>query len=259
VHRLRGEVLLKLDRFSEAVDAFTMFLKVGEPVADVYRARSAALAKLGRSGEAMNDLTRSLELEPEAANMLTRRGWAYLLRAESLAEKDFAEAVKQNPENADSCFGLAYARVLQGDIEGAQQAVRDGAKWAEIQFEEQGSTMTTWGLFYNASTVFAQAIPHVQKTAQLSTEEKRSKSIRMWQTRSNSCSEPKMWQVLNSLQSCRGQSIPTRRWIQFGVGRNSNNSSQRRHPNDQALSWLRSTEVPALYGRDPRVSACFRI
>lgn len=158
-HRLRGEVLLKLNRESDAVAAFSKYLELSKPVGDVYRARGLANAKLGQYRAAINDYTRSLELEP-SPHMLTRRGWGYLTMAQQLALQDFDEAIKLNPENGDSFNGRGYARVLLGDyaaaVNDAEQAVKLGPKAFEI--------------YYNASTIFAQAVTASGKDPKLAEE-----------------------------------------------------------------------------------------
>lgn len=158
-HRLRAEVLLQLKRDAEAVLAYSRYLKLADPVGDVYRARGLAQAKLGKYREAMNDYTRSLELEP-SPNMLTRRGWAYLLQANRLALLDFDEAIRLNPENGDSYNGRGYARVLLGEhaaaVQDAEEAVRRGPDSFEIP--------------YNAATIFAQGVAAAGRDSTLKPE-----------------------------------------------------------------------------------------
>ena len=159
VNRLRGEVLLALKRDEQAIGAFSRYLELSKPVGDVYRARGLANAKLGNYRAAINDYTRSLELEA-SPNMLTRRGWAYLLNARQLALEDFDEAIRLNPENGDSYNGRGYARVLLGKyaaaVADADQAVKVGPQVFEV--------------YYNASTIYAQAVAESAKDAGVSAE-----------------------------------------------------------------------------------------
>lgn len=157
-YRLKAEVLLALNRDDEAVESFTKFLEFGKPVGDVYRARSLALSKLGRFREAMNDYTRALELEP-SANMLVRRGWAYLLEANKLALADFDAAVSENPESADAWNGRGYARVMLGDYANAVSDADEAVKRANRQVEVEGPS--AWPHVYNAATIYAQAVSKV--------------------------------------------------------------------------------------------------
>ena len=161
VHRLRAEVLLKLQRPEEAVAAFSNYIKRSKPVGDVYRARGLAHATLGQYRNAINDYTRALELEP-SSNMLTRRGWAYLIDAQRLALQDFDEAIQLNPEDGDSYNGRGYARVMLGDyaagVKDAEEAVRRGPK--------------VFPVYYNAVTIYSRAVEQVQKDKQLSNEQR---------------------------------------------------------------------------------------
>ncbi len=157
-YRLKAEVLLALNRDEEAVAAFTKCLEFGPPVGDVYRARSLAYSKLGRFREAMNDYTRALELEP-SANMLVRRGWAYLLEANQLALADFDAAVSKNPDNADAWNGRGYSRVMLGDYARAIADADEAVKRAAKQVEVEGPS--AWPHIYNAATIYAQAVGKV--------------------------------------------------------------------------------------------------
>ncbi|NOX57061.1 MAG: tetratricopeptide repeat protein [Planctomycetes bacterium] len=164
LHRLRGEVLLKLHRTGEAVDAFTEYLKRGEPVGDVYRARALARAQLGDYRKAMEDYTRALELEP-SAHMLTRRGWAYLLRANELALADFDQAIQLNPDNPDSYTGRGYAKIMLGDYDGAIADAKQSLQRAQPLLAEQGAR--AWPIVYNNATIFAQAVKQVREDVRL--------------------------------------------------------------------------------------------
>ena len=62
----------------------------------------------------MQDYARSLELDPNSANIRTRMGWMFLLNAYQLAEQDFDAAIQENPDNGDSWNGRGFARVKQG-------------------------------------------------------------------------------------------------------------------------------------------------
>ena len=160
-HRLLGEALLANKQPGEADAAFSKAVELSEPVGDLYRARGLTRASQGRYREAMNDYTRSLELE-SSPNILTRRGWAYLLQAKSLALADFDEAIRLNPENGDSYNGRGFARVLLGQVEpavaDAEEAVRRGPKAFEM--------------YFNAAAILAQAVGVVENDGKLEAEAK---------------------------------------------------------------------------------------
>jgi len=162
LHRRRAEVLVKMRRPREAFAAFSRYLEHGDPLGDVYRGRALAAAQLGEYRNAMNDYTRSLELEP-SPNMLVRRGWAYLTQANRLALADFEDAVRLNPQSADSYTGRGYARVLNGQIEAGVSDARTSLKWARLQSQQIGPR--SWPLLFNAATIFGQAIAHIERTS----------------------------------------------------------------------------------------------
>lgn len=160
-HRLHAEMLLAANRDEEAIVAFDRYLELGgKPVADVFRARSLAKQKLGKFRESLADVARALELEPQASNMLVRRGWAFLLEANRLALADFDEAVKANPENPDAWNGRGYSKVMMGSYAAAVADAEEGLKRAAVQFRKQGAS--AWPHLYNPATIYAQAVKHVQ-------------------------------------------------------------------------------------------------
>jgi serine/threonine protein kinase/Tfp pilus assembly protein PilF len=161
-HRLLGEALLANKQPGEADAAFSRAVELSEPVGDLYRARGLTRASQGRYRDAMNDYTRSLELE-SSPNILTRRGWAYLLQAKSLALADFDEAIRLNPENGDSYNGRGFARVLMGQVDSAvadaEQAVQRGPKAFEIYFNAAAILAQAVGVVGNDGTVAAEGGP----------------------------------------------------------------------------------------------------
>ncbi|MCC7424035.1 MAG: tetratricopeptide repeat protein [Planctomycetaceae bacterium] len=178
-HRLLAEVYNKLGQAEKAEASWTRYLELGDPKGDVYRGRALSRASRGQYREAMNDYTRSLELEP-SPNMLTRRGWAYLLQANRLALEDFSEAVRLNPENPDSYNGRGYARVMMGDHAAAVADAEEAIKRAKAM-ADQGKG--DWQNFYNAATIFAQAVDRAEKDSRLS-EEDRERIVSGYTTRS---------------------------------------------------------------------------
>jgi serine/threonine protein kinase/Tfp pilus assembly protein PilF len=162
LQRLYAETLIRAGQFQDAIVPLTRALELSGPNADVYRARGSVLARLGRYREAMDDYTLSLELEADAPNILSRRGWAYILHGNDLALSDFRRAVELNPESADSHNGLGYALVLAGKVDEAVVSARTAVRKAEPQLAAQGSI--AWPLLYNAATVLAQASARASET-----------------------------------------------------------------------------------------------
>lgn len=159
VLRLRAEALLSLGRHADAVRDFTAFLEKAGPVGDVYRARGQAYALLNRYREAINDYTMSLQYEP-SPNMIKRRGWAYLLKANNLAKEDFVEAIQQNPQDPDSHHGLAFALVTLGDYASAIAQLEKCEPLTQRVIAQVGSP--AWPLRFNPAATYAQAAAKVR-------------------------------------------------------------------------------------------------
>ena len=175
-YRLKAEILLLLNRDDEAVEAYTKFLTFGKTVGDVYRARALALARLGRSREAMSDFTRALELEP-SANMLVRRGWAFLLEANQLAAADFDAAISENPENADAWNGRGYARVMMGQINEAISDAEQALVRAAKQAQAQGPAACPH--IYNAATIYSPAVGRITGDARIPADAREANAAKL--------------------------------------------------------------------------------
>jgi serine/threonine protein kinase/Tfp pilus assembly protein PilF len=121
VYRWRGETRLAQGKYVEAATAFDTYLqKGGTPSAAVFHQRGLARVKLGRNAEAIEDFGRALDANPQAAERAPLhlcRAQAYLaVDALKLALRDFEEALRLQPDNADACLGCAHIRVHQGDL-----------------------------------------------------------------------------------------------------------------------------------------------
>jgi serine/threonine protein kinase/Tfp pilus assembly protein PilF len=152
-HRFRAEEYLEQGKPAEAIREFDRFLAFGEPVADVFRARGLAKARLGDYPGALDDYNRSLELDPDAPNILVARGWAYYNAPDKLALHEFERAVAINERNGvfigDAYSGRGFFRALRGDyrpaVEDAEKALRHGRPDA-------------WSTPFNVACIYAQAM-----------------------------------------------------------------------------------------------------
>jgi tetratricopeptide (TPR) repeat protein len=191
----KGEVLLKLKRYAEAVKAFDAALVLvpdqleaylsrakallsenhfadavksldgyferererRKSQGEVYRARARAQSRLGNYAEAAEDYTRSLELEPDDTTTRANRGWAYVVLEESrLALRDFDKVLQALPDNGDAHNGRGYARVRLGHY-------RDGIQDAEKALQLGPKDTRT---YYNAARTYAQAVLRVAEQEQ---------------------------------------------------------------------------------------------
>lgn len=159
--RLLAEALLARGETQEAEAAFSEALTRLDPVGDLYRARGLTRASQGRYRDAINDYTRSLELEA-SPNILTRRGWAYLMQARQLALADFDEAIRLNPESGDSYNGRGYARALLGQVDEATADAEEALKRGPKAFE----------IYFNAAAIYGQTVGVVARDAKLADDDR---------------------------------------------------------------------------------------
>jgi serine/threonine protein kinase/Flp pilus assembly protein TadD len=176
IERLRADTLLALGRKAEAIEAFNHNLDPSHPDPDAYRQRGFERALESDPAGALADYTLALALDPNSPSTLARRGWSYLGDATRLALRDFDQAIKLEPKNADLYNGRGYARALLGDYRGAiddaEQALGLGLSGAELRFK--------LALIYNAACVYAQA---ASKAAFLAEEPQRQPLSRRYQDR----------------------------------------------------------------------------
>jgi tetratricopeptide (TPR) repeat protein len=152
----RAFALLELKRYQSAKESFTFYLdKIGKPSGDFYRGRGQAHMQLGEYLNAKDDYTRALDLNPQA-DLFAHRGWAYYF-ADSWkpALRDFEEAVRRAPDNADGYVGRGLARLMLGQI---HTAIAD----AETALSRR---LRTPEMMHNTACIFALAAGHPDKVA----------------------------------------------------------------------------------------------
>src|SRR5262249_2225809 len=118
-HRGRGEILFRLKRYTEAIQAFTAYLKSdgAVPTVAVYQPRVLAHIRLNDPKSAVDDLTLALHLKPDDPALLTQRGQAFLAcqnDQQQLALYDFDQAIRWNPKNGPAYSGRARALIELG-------------------------------------------------------------------------------------------------------------------------------------------------
>jgi tetratricopeptide (TPR) repeat protein len=152
-HGVLAEALLGLGRYPEAAAEFDEYLRAGgQPVADVYRGRGLARMKQGDFLGARDDYTRALEAQP-SAEIYRHRGWAYFFAdAWRPALRDFDEAVRRDPQDADAYAGRGLCRVMLGQY---REAVAD----AEASLALRPVTPET---MHNLACIYAQAVARVE-------------------------------------------------------------------------------------------------
>jgi superkiller protein 3 len=126
LHRLRGGLLVALQRDQEAADSFGASLALAPVQPAVRAARANALARLGRAEEALAEYDRLLAVpEQVTPSLLLRRAILQVnLRRKELAIADFERALELAPE--DPLLHQRYAEALAflGDEAAAAQQRR---------------------------------------------------------------------------------------------------------------------------------------
>ncbi len=149
VHRVRGAVLVTLNRLDEAIRSFDVCLSRGTPSTTLYEARGLALANRGSYERAIADYTLALGARPaDAATLYSHRGWAYLFSgAAGPAVRDFDEALRRDPSEGRALSGRALANVQQRKV---REAVADAGAVARTHARDPR-------LLYSAARVYCQA------------------------------------------------------------------------------------------------------
>jgi tetratricopeptide (TPR) repeat protein/predicted Ser/Thr protein kinase len=155
-HRLHGEILLRLDCFAEALAAFDRCLELGaerpgeRPGADFFLQRARAREGLRDPASTIEEYTSALRESPEDAATHVLRGWAYLRNdfSTALALRDFEEALRLDPKQADAYLGRGAARARMGRY---REAAADAEEAVRRNPESHKAA-------YNAARVYAQVL-----------------------------------------------------------------------------------------------------
>jgi serine/threonine protein kinase/tetratricopeptide (TPR) repeat protein len=145
-----------------------------KPPEVLFNGMAMAYSQLAQQPKAMQYFSLSLMFKDDHAHSLTRRGWAYISYANSLAEEDFRSAVKADPNDADAQIGIAYALVMQRKVSDALVELDKGLKLTTQAIVRESKRQRVdiaklaeyYKLHHNAATVYAQAIIHVRDQAQ---------------------------------------------------------------------------------------------
>jgi tetratricopeptide (TPR) repeat protein len=153
-HYRRGEILVEQKDYKGAAAAFDRCLACGKRSAEVYRLRARARVQLGDGVGVVEDCTSVLDVQEDDL-LHTIRGWSYLREAPQLAQRDFEEAMRLNPNNGDAYAGRGYIRALMGKhreaVKDAEEAVKEAVK------RGPGSPQ----LLLSAARIYAQALGHL--------------------------------------------------------------------------------------------------
>ena len=149
-HVLQVQSLLKLRRYDELFRSCDAAIATGKKSAVLYELRGGAHSARHDYPAAIRAYGEALELRPDDAGLLAKRGWVYLmLDSPKLALLDFEASIKVNSADADAYNGRGTARALLGDhaaaVADAREAVRRGGASPRVK--------------YNAARIYAVAAP----------------------------------------------------------------------------------------------------
>jgi tetratricopeptide (TPR) repeat protein len=115
IRYLQGEILLGQHKCAEARAALDRCAVLGGNSPAVFRDRGTAHLYCGNFPAAIDDFTGALLLSRNA-DLLRRRGWAYVLAgAPRLAEQDFDESLKLQPGHLQAMLGRILVRIARGE------------------------------------------------------------------------------------------------------------------------------------------------
>jgi tetratricopeptide (TPR) repeat protein/S1-C subfamily serine protease len=119
LYALRGDWLLQLKRYSEAVDAYSKAINI-KPYPFIYKNRGVARSLLKDYEKAIEDFTHVINLDPEDAGVYVLRGTARSKRKEyEKAIADYDQAINLDPEYASAYYNRGNARSKRKEYEKA--------------------------------------------------------------------------------------------------------------------------------------------
>ncbi len=103
--------MLKLRCYDELFRSCDAAIAMGKKSAVLRELRGVAHAANHNYPAAIRDFSEALEVRPDDAALLARRGWVYLtFESPKLALVDFEAAIKLNPADGDAYNGRGTAR-----------------------------------------------------------------------------------------------------------------------------------------------------
>jgi tetratricopeptide (TPR) repeat protein len=157
IHHIRGQALLQLERYGEALRAFDCYRDFGgKPAAGVSRERGLAHLHLGEYVDAVDDYSFALALQPDA-DLFLARGWAYFfVDAWKLALRDFQKVLELDRNVTDAYVGRGLAYIMLGQhveaVADAEEAMRPRAQ----------RTPMTAPMMHNIACIFTLASAKVE-------------------------------------------------------------------------------------------------
>jgi len=148
VHRLRIELLLRLNRNDDVIRSCDAIIASGKPTARICELRGVAREEIKDFAGAIEDFTNAVALKGNRAVLLRRRGWLYIVvDAPRLALDDFEASILLDGSSGDAYNGRGAARLRFGEH---REAVADAEKALSLGEPKPD-------LYYKAARVYAVA------------------------------------------------------------------------------------------------------
>ncbi|MBD2585251.1 tetratricopeptide repeat-containing S1 family peptidase [Planktothricoides raciborskii] len=161
LYALRGSWLYELERYSEAVDAYSEAIKI-KPHLFAYVNRGTAWRNLKEYQKAIADYNQAINLDPKFAQAYNNRGIAwYELKEYEKAIADFTQAINLDPKLAQAYYNRGFAWESLKEYEKAiadfNQAINLDSKYAKA-YVNRGATWGSLKEYEKAIADYNQAI-----------------------------------------------------------------------------------------------------
>lgn len=126
-----------LERWEEAVGAWSALLELQSTNAEAYHMRGDALALLKRGDEALRDFERAIELDPDVPLGYASRASLHVEHGNYPdAKADVDRAIELDPGDASLWVQRAHVRLMQDDVAGARE---DAGRALELDPKDAGT------------------------------------------------------------------------------------------------------------------------
>ena len=116
-HVARGDSLVKLQQWDEAVAAYTMAVVIDPKYVVAYNNRGYAYAQKGHYDKAITDYTMAIEIDPEYSLAYNNRGFAYdNYRDYNRAIADYTRAISIDPDYITAYYNRGFAYRSLGEV-----------------------------------------------------------------------------------------------------------------------------------------------
>lgn len=116
-----GNALFKIDKFPEAVTAYTEAIKRNPSEHTSYSNRAAAYIKLGAFNDALEDCEKCLAIKPDFVRAIARKGHAYFWTKQyHKALQTYDAGLKIDPANQECIDGKAKTRMKISEVASGQ-------------------------------------------------------------------------------------------------------------------------------------------